>query len=78
MVLRGFHPTLFDSRPARAPSRGVVIAIGLSVAVHIAAGLWIVAQRFVARDDRVRGLGRGADGGPRWLSSACSRSTRSR
>ena len=52
MVLRGFHPTLFDSRPARAPSRGVVIAIGLSVAVHIAAGLWIVAQRFVAPPER--------------------------
>lgn len=52
MVLRGFHPTFFDSRPARAPSRGVVIGVGVSIAVHIAAGLWIVAQRFVAPPER--------------------------
>ncbi|HYD43947.1 MAG TPA: hypothetical protein VEA79_01635, partial [Phenylobacterium sp.] len=52
MVLRGFHPTLFDARPARAPSRGVVIGVGVSIAVHIAAGLWIVAQRFVAPPER--------------------------
>jgi protein TonB len=52
MVLRGFHPTLFNSRPARAPSRGMVIGVGVSIAVHIAAGVWIVAQRFVAPPER--------------------------
>lgn len=52
MVLRGFHPTIFDARPARGPSRGVVIGVGVSIAVHIAAGLWIVAQRFVAPPER--------------------------
>lgn len=52
MVLRGFHPTVFDARPARGPSRGVVIGVGISIAVHIAAGLWIVAQRFVAPPER--------------------------
>ena len=52
MVLRGFHPTLSAPRPARAPSRGLAIGVGVSIAVHIAAGLWIVAQRFVAPPER--------------------------
>lgn len=48
MVIRGVHPSVFDVETARRPSPAVVIGVGASIAVHIAAGLWIVAQRFVA------------------------------